>query len=93
MLDKKFYSNGQKIHVLIGDRLTYYFKNGKIKAEGPFLSGQMEEEWMFYRETGQLWVVGNFKNGKKNGPWIRYDKNDKLEYQENFRDGKLIKKS
>jgi antitoxin component YwqK of YwqJK toxin-antitoxin module len=35
----------QKIHDLIGDRLTYYFKNGKIKAEGPFLSGRMEEKW------------------------------------------------
>lgn len=91
MLDKKFYANGQKIHELIGDRLTYFYKSGKIKAEGPFVSGQMEGEWIFYRETGQLWQVGNFKNHKKNGSWIRYDKNGKIEYHENFENDKVIK--
>jgi antitoxin component YwqK of YwqJK toxin-antitoxin module len=91
MLEKKFYANGQKIHELKGDRLTYYFKNGKVKAEGPYPDEKMEGEWLFYRETGQLWVVGNFKNNKKHGPWIRYDKNDKVEYDEHFDNGKVIK--
>jgi len=91
MLEKKFYANGQKIHELNGDRLTYFFKNGKIKAEGPFTDGKMEGEWIFYRETGQLWVTGNFKNNMKNGPWIRYDKTGKVEYNELFENGKVIK--
>ncbi|MEX2594769.1 MAG: hypothetical protein WD426_18525 [Anditalea sp.] len=91
MLDKKNYTNGQKSQELIGDNLTYFFKNGKVKAEGSFVQGEMEGEWKFFRETGQLWQVGNFKNGRKNSSWIRYDKNDRLEYQETFKDGKIVK--
>lgn len=91
MLEKKFYANGQKIHELTGDQLTYFFKNGKIKAVGPYVDGKMEGEWIFYRETGQLWVVGNFKNNKKHGSWIRYDKNGKTEYHENFENNKVLK--
>jgi antitoxin component YwqK of YwqJK toxin-antitoxin module len=91
MLEKKFYANGQKIHELIGDKLTYFFKNGKIKAAGPYVDGKMEGEWMFYRETGQLWVVGNFKNNMKHGSWVRYDKNGQTEYNERFENNKVIK--
>lgn len=91
MFDKKKYTNGQVVYELIGDRLTYFFKNGKIKAEGSFANNLMEGEWKFYRETGQLWQVAHFKNSMKNGSWIRYDRNDKIEYQETFEDGKVIK--
>lgn len=91
MLKKKIYTNGQKVYELVGNKLTYFFKNGKIKAEGPFENNLMEGEWKFYRETGQLWQVGNFKASKKNGSFIRYDKNDKLEYNETFLNDKLIK--
>ena len=93
MLDKKNYANDQKINELIGNKLTYFFKNGKVKAVGTFENDQMQGEWKFYRETGQLWQVGNFKNNKKNGTWIRYNKKDQLEYQETFKDDKIIKES
>jgi len=92
MISKKNYSNGQKVHELTGNKLTYFFKNGKVKAEGFLIKEKMEGEWKFYRETGQLWQVGNFKNDMKNGTWVRYDKNDKLEYQETFNDNKIVKK-
>jgi antitoxin component YwqK of YwqJK toxin-antitoxin module len=91
MLEKKIYSNGQKVYDLEADMLTYFFKTGRIKAKGRFINGKMEGEWRFYRETGQLWVVGNFKNGMKNGTWLRYDKNDKLEYHEVITNDKTIK--
>jgi antitoxin component YwqK of YwqJK toxin-antitoxin module len=91
MPDEKKYKNGQKANELIGNKLTWYFKNGKIKAIGIFENNLMEGEWIFYRETGQLWQVGNFKTGKKNGTWIRYDKNDQLEYHETFEDDKIVK--
>lgn len=91
MLDKKYFVNGQIAHELIGDKLTYFFKNGKMKATGPFIKGIMEGQWMFYRETGQLWQIGNFKNGKKHGSFIRYDRNDQVEYQETFENDKIIK--
>lgn len=93
MLEKKFYANGQKSHEFNGNKLTYFFKNGKVKAEGIFEDGKMEGEWKFYRETGQLWQIGNFKNSKKNSSFTRYDKNDHLEYAEKFKDGNIIKKT
>lgn len=91
MLDKKYYVNGQIAYELVGDRLTYFFKNGKVKAKGLFINGLMEGEWLFYRETGQLWKVGNLKNAKKNGSFIRYDRNYQVEYQEIFENDKIIK--
>lgn len=91
-MKNKVYSNGQKTFEQAGDTLTYFFKNGKIKAEGLSINEIMEGEWKFYRETGQLWQVGNFKGGQKHGPWLRYDKKDKLEYKETFDKGKLVKK-
>ena len=90
---KNKYANGQNVCELRGDRLTYYFKTGAVKAEGSFINDVMEGEWKFYRESGQLWVVGNFRSGKKNGPWIRFDKNGKLEYDETFLDGRVVKKA
>jgi len=91
MLDKKNYANGQKVYELINNKLTYFFKDGKIKAFGTFINDQMEGEWIFYRETGQLWQIGNFKNGMKHGSFIRYNRNDQIEYQETFEEDKIIK--
>lgn len=34
MMKNKTYSNGQKTFEQAGDLLTYYFKNGEIKAKG-----------------------------------------------------------
>lgn len=92
MLDNKKYKNGNDVYQIKDNILTYYFKDGTVKAKGHFIDNLMEGEWLFYRQGGQLWQIGNFKNNKKNGYWRRYDKNDKLEYQEEFVDGKLIKK-
>jgi len=91
MLEKKNYANGQEVYKCEDDKLTYYYKNGKIKAEGPFNNNQMEGEWRFYRESGQLWQIGNFQNNKKHGTWTRFDKNNQQEYHESFKDGKLTK--
>ena len=91
MMKNKAYSNGQKTFEQVGEELTYFFKNGKMKAQGISINGIMEGEWKFYRETGQLWQVGNFKEGQKHGFWIRYDKKGKLEYQETFTNGNLMK--
>jgi len=92
MLEKKLYTNGQPVYAMTGDKLTYFYKNGNIKAQGPFINNLMEGEWIFYRETGQLWQTANFRNNKKHGSWIRYDKNDKIEYQEEFENNRIIKK-
>jgi antitoxin component YwqK of YwqJK toxin-antitoxin module len=90
MLKKKNYVNGQKICELTGDRLTYYYKSGAVKAEGSFINDVMEGEWRFYRETGELSQIGNFRNGIKNGLWIRYDRKGNPEYNKMFREGKAV---
>jgi antitoxin component YwqK of YwqJK toxin-antitoxin module len=92
MLEKKYYTNGQKIYELVGNKITYFYKNGKVKAEGIFENELMEGEWLFYRETGQLWQIANFKNSKKHGHWIRYDRDDQVEYDETFIENKIVKK-
>ncbi|NKF07294.1 hypothetical protein J1C67_11930 [Clostridium gasigenes] len=91
MLEKKKYANGQEVYTYDENKLTYYYKNGKIKAEGPFENNQMEGKWIFYRESGQLWQIGNFQNSKKHGRWIRFNKENQEEYNEEFMAGKLIK--
>jgi antitoxin component YwqK of YwqJK toxin-antitoxin module len=93
LLEKKLYANGKKTFDIEKDVLTYYFKNGKIKAQGHLKNQKMQGEWRFYRESGQLWQVGHFIDNEKNGSWIRYDKNDKVEYSKDFKDNKVVKES
>ena len=91
MLEKKYYANETPVFDLTGDRLTYYYKNGKLKADGKYINGKMEGEWIFYRETGQLWEIGNFLDGMKHGSWTRYGRDDKVEKVQIFGKGKEIK--
>jgi len=91
MLEKKNYTNGQVVYNIDNNILTYYYKTGKIKAQGPFENNKMEGQWKFYRESGQLWQIGNFLNEQKHGKWIRYNKENLQEYNESFENGKLIK--
>jgi antitoxin component YwqK of YwqJK toxin-antitoxin module len=91
MLEKKYYANGTPVYKLTGDRLTYYYKNGKLKADGKYINDKMEGEWLFYRETGQLWEIGNFLDGMKHGSWTRYGRDDKVEKVQIFGKGKEIK--
>ncbi|WP_277630970.1 aldo/keto reductase [Atopococcus tabaci] len=67
MMEKETYANGQKVYELQDGKLTYFFKDGKVKSKGPFEKDQMEGEWTFYRATGQLWQVGNFKMASNTG--------------------------
>ena len=74
-----------------GDVLTYYYKSGKIKAQGQSVGGMMQGEWRFYRENGQLCQIGNFKDNQKHGAWVRFDKANAVEYSETFSSGKLVR--
>ncbi len=86
------YKNGQVIHILENDIMTYYYKDGSLKARGPVLGENMEGEWLFYRENGQIAQIGHFKNGLKHGSWIRYDKDMNIEYDETFFEHKIVKR-
>lgn len=91
MQSKTHYKNGQEIFKQKGNILTYFFKDGTVKAKGKSMNGVMEGKWIFNRENGDLWQVGNFKNGKKHGSWIRYGKTGVIEYEERFEAGKVVK--
>lgn len=94
MLDKKHYANGQAVHTLDGDTLTYFFKSGKLKAFGRYVEEQMQGEWKFYRESkgdgDLLWQIGNFADNQKHGSWKRYARSGEIEYDENFNHGKML---
>ncbi|MBD3631095.1 hypothetical protein [Cyclobacterium sp.] len=91
MMKNKEYVNGQKTYEQTGEKLTYFYKDGKVKAEGVSINGLMQGEWKFYRESGQLWQIGNFRDNEKHGNWIRYDKLGNLEYDKTFIKGKIKK--
>lgn len=84
MLGKKHYANGQKVYELSGDTLTYFYRNGKMKAEGLYVDNLKEGEWKFYKITGQLWKMGNYKNGRKYGPFVKYDWGYKIDYEKDL---------
>ena len=89
MLKKKFYANGQPVYSLKDEKLTYYFKNGTVKASGSYINGQMEGEWIFYREGGQLWQTENFQHNQKHGNFLRYDRNGKVESEGLYKNDEL----
>lgn len=94
MLEKKHYANGQATHELAENKLTYFFKTGKIKAVGGYVNDQMQGEWIFYRESkggeNHLWQVGHFLDNQKHGSWKRYSRANELEYDQNFKNGKKL---
>jgi antitoxin component YwqK of YwqJK toxin-antitoxin module len=87
------YANGQIISRLQDGVLTYYLKDGKLKARGPFVDGMMEGDWTFWRASGELWQTGQFLHNQKHGRFIRYDRAGKVEYDEVFDKGKLIRRA
>ncbi len=91
MLGKKHYANGQKVYELSGDTLTYFYRNGRIRAEGLYVNNLMEGEWKIYRQTGQLWVVCNYVKGNKCGSNIRYDRLDNIDNDENIEKETIVK--
>lgn len=86
-----YYKNGQIVKEQKGKILTYYHKDGKIKAQGKCIDGSFEGKWDFYKKEGYLWNIGNFKNNQKHGKWIRYKSDGSIEKEQNFENGKEIK--
>lgn len=85
------YSNGQLVSEQKGDTLTYFFKNGDIKARGKCVNGKFQGKWIFNKKEGFLWQVGHFKDHKKHGKWIRYKPNGSVEKEAKYINGKEVK--
>lgn len=84
------YNNGQVVSEQMGGTLTYYHKDGKIKAQGKCIDGSFEGKWKFYKKEGFLWQVGHFKSNKKHGQWIRYKADGNTEKEQMFDNGNKI---
>ena len=61
-----------------------FYKNGGIKAEGKYKSGEMHGEWKFYRLDGSLMRSGSFKNGEQSGIWKTFADNGRLVKETQF---------
>jgi antitoxin component YwqK of YwqJK toxin-antitoxin module len=88
MIDREYYKNGQMVHELNDNVLTYYYKNSVVKAKGPYINDMMEDEWLFYYDNGVLSQIGNFYHNLKHGRWVRYSKESKVIYDKTFIKGK-----
>ncbi|HEU5122237.1 MAG TPA: hypothetical protein VFT59_05315 [Candidatus Saccharimonadales bacterium] len=82
------YNNGQMVSEQKGDILTYYHKDGKIKARGMCVDGVFQGKWLFYKKEGYLWQEGHFKDSQKHGIWTRYKADGSIEKEEVFEEGK-----
>jgi antitoxin component YwqK of YwqJK toxin-antitoxin module len=85
------YNNGQLVSKQKGDTLTYYFKNGDIKAQGKCVNGKFQGKWIFNKKEGFLWQIGHFKDNEKHGSWVRYKSDGSVEKAEEFLNGKKVK--
>ena len=61
MINKKDYSNGQKAQELNGNKLTYFFKNGKVKAEGLLINDKWKANGNFTGRRGNFGRLGILK--------------------------------
>lgn len=91
MQGKTHYANGQPVFRQEGYTLTYYFKTGLKKAEGPSIDGVMQGAWRFWRDSGELWQVGHFRDGQKHGTWLRHARDGSVEMRAQFAHGKAVK--
>jgi len=74
-----------------GDKLTFFYKNKKKRAEGKCISGLFEGKWLFYNTQGNLVQEGHFKNNEKNGAWKRFSKSGEITQQSIYKNGIKIK--
>lgn len=85
------YSNGQRVTAQNGDTLTYFFEDGSIKAQGKYVGGIMQGEWLFNKKEGYRWQVGHFDEaGQKHGSWVRYLPDGTVQVEQYFDHGKRI---
>ena len=70
----RFHKRGQ---VWVLDRNAVrqvWYKNGTLKAKGPFRNGLREGKWIFYHANGKRKAEGSFLHGKQDGEWRLYAK-------------------
>lgn len=51
-----------------------YFPDGRVKAEGSMVRGELHGPWFWYRADGSLMRTGEFRNGQKTGQWDTWER-------------------
>lgn len=63
-----FYENGKGTY-------KEYYQNGGPKAEGVYVDGRSEGEWIFYHPNGSPEAKGMYENGLRTGVWQYFHDN------------------
>lgn len=88
---KEFYENGNiKLKIEINEnkirsgKFFEYYEDGKIKATGKYINGEVEDSTFLYYQNGKLLEKGFWQNGYKKGWFITYRENGQIMKKEEF---------
>ena len=66
---------------------TTYFRNGRIKFVGNYISGEKNGLWQYFWPNGRVREEGEFLNDLRHGVWKRHHKNGDIWAEESFENG------
>lgn len=49
-LEKEYYANVQKVFEFKNNELIYYYRDGTLKAKGPYLYDIKQALWQYFRK-------------------------------------------
>lgn len=55
-----------------------FFRNGRLRAEGPVKAGELHGTWRWYRQDGSLLRTGRFARGQRVGAWATHDRSGRV---------------
>jgi TonB family protein len=74
-------TNEWRRNVVAGFRAVEYYPNGKVKANGDYLSESKYGLWMYYDSTGKKIKEKNYVRGSVSGWYVDYYPNGKIRYK------------
>ena len=88
---EEFYGNGNiKLKIEINEnkirngKFIEYYQDGKIKATGKYINGEVEDSTFLYYENGKLRESGFWKRGYRKGWFITYREHGQIMKKEEF---------
>ncbi|WP_017732228.1 toxin-antitoxin system YwqK family antitoxin [Nafulsella turpanensis] len=64
-----------------------FYPNGELKAEGLYIDGKSEGEWIFYHPNGAIEAKGSYLNGTRQGKWVYFHANGEKAAEGVYTDG------
>lgn len=95
IINSKIYKDGDLIGEGIYDERGYqqgkwkeFYPGGELRAEGEYIDGRRNGEWIFYHQNGKIEQKGKFlKGAKPSGNWVWYYESGNLLREEKFTAG------